>query len=398
MEYERSEIKVGLLLVVGVVLLVVFFAVINRWSVADHWEASAVFANVMGLKQDASVQYAGRHAGWVKGLRYVRVPDAETGKHVTHVELVLAVIADVPLTDQDVAYIDRSLTGEVVVEIEPGPGVPFTPGENVTLKSKEVPTFASLKEEIEQVMADVDRFAKEQRPVVEEALENFRDTFAQVKAQLAEEDGELHQAIVKFRQLGETSIALLEENREKLGQAVTSAGEVFAQIRSLTEELEPALKSSADGVQDVVARLQSLLAEQGPELKQAVTNFRQLGEDLNRLVATNRSRLSSMMEDGEQAAATVRDTVEDLRRSPWRLLKPPDVDDYTQSLYDTARELVLSSRELASTAEELKRLTASAPTDAERARLEQLLESAAKRLARAAELQEELWEALKARR
>ena len=144
--------------------------------------------------------------------------------------------------------------------------------------------------------------------------------------------------------------------------------------------------------------LQSLLTEQGPELEQAVTNFRQLGEDLNRLVAANRSRLSSMMEDGEQAAATVRDTVEDLRRSPWRLLKPLDVDDYTQSLYDTARELVLSSRELASTAEELKRLRGSAPTDAQRARLEQLLESAAKRLARAAELQEELWETLKARR
>jgi len=396
MEYNRSEIKVGLLLVAGLLLLVVFFAVINRWSVAEHWEVTAVFTNVMGLKRDAGVQYAGRLAGWVDDLRYLQVRDAETGKNVTHVELVLAVAADVPLTDKDVAHIERSLTGEVVVEIQPGPGTPYQPGKTVTLTSKEVPTFALLMEEMDKTMLDVSRFAKEQRPVLEEALANFRDTFARTRALLAQEEGELRPALVQFRRFAETATALLDENRKPVQEAIASAGDVFARARSLTKELEPGLKDSTDALQDITTRLRTFLSERGPELGDTVSNLRELSENLNQLITTNRPRVGATLEDLRRTAANIRMTVEDLRRNPWKLvLRPLGSDAYTQNIYDTARSLVLSAGELARTAEQLERLSLEEPSAAEQARIDATLEDLRQRLERSAALQEELWGTLK---
>ena len=406
MQYDRSEIKVGLLLVAGVVLLVAFFAVINRWAVGERRRATAVFATVKGLKKEASVQYAGRRAGWVEDLRYVQVPAPEPGRSVTRVELLLAIDAEVPLTDRDVAYIDRSLTGEVVVEIQPRPGTPLEPDQEATLASKEVPTFASLMEKADRTVTDISAFAKEQRPVVAEALTNFRDTFGRARAAagqleslLAEDGGELHQAIVEAAEFAASARTLLEENRQPLSEAVANARDFFARLQALSAELEPELTSSARALREVSARLETFFQEQGPAISQTVTNLHQLSQDLSGLLAENRTRIGAGLEDLRRTAATVRVTVEDLRRNPWKLvLRPLGEDAYTQNLYDTARELVLSAAELARTAEQLERLRGEVPSADTQARLAEALESVRAALERSAALQQELWETLRARR
>lgn len=405
MQYDRSEIKVGLLLIAGVALLVVFFAVVGRWTVGEHWRVSAVFANVKGLRKEAGVQYAGRRAGWVKDLEYVQMPAEEPGRTVTRVRLLLAVDADVPLTDRDVAYIDRSLTGEVVVEIQPGAGKPLQRGREVTLLSKEVPTFASLVERLDQAVSDIRAFTQEQRPVLAEALSNFRDTFAhaqvasaRLEALLAEDQGQLRQAIDEARRFAASARTLLEENRQPLSEAVAKARDFFDQLQGLTAELKPELTTSACSLQEVATRLEKFFTEQGPEISETVSNLHQLSQDLSRLLAENRSRIDASLEDLRRASATVRAAVEDLRRNPWKLaFRPLSEDAYTQNLYDTARELVLSAAELAYTAEQLERLRGETPSASAQARLAESLESVRAALERSAALQEELWRALKAR-
>jgi len=236
MEYDRSEVRVGLVLVVGIVLLVTFFAVINRWTVGEQWRVTTKFSDVMGVDREAIVQYAGRRAGKVEDLQYVQEPEHEGGQPVTRVQLVLAVDGSVPLTDKDLVYIDRSLTGEVVVQIEPHPGTRCTFGKPVVLPSKEVPTFASLMERVDQTITVLGSFAKDERPVVEDALTSFRDTFTQAKEMLA-------------------------ENSDSLHRTVADAGDLFAQLQPLVKDLGPKVKSSVEDFQDVIGRLQALLKE-----------------------------------------------------------------------------------------------------------------------------------------
>jgi len=406
MDYDRSEVKVGLVLLVGILLLVTFFAVINRWAVGEHWQVTTTFANVMGVSRDAIVQYAGRPAGWVQELQYVQQADPESGQPVARVQLVLAVDRSVPLTTKDLAYVDRSLTGEVVVEIEPHPGTPCTLGKPVVLSSKEVPTFAALMEGFDQTLTGLGNFAKDERPVVEEALANLRDTFAHAQVATAEletllagEKSELRQAIQEFREFAATGRQVLDENRESLSRTIASAGDLFTRFQSLLTELEPKLEGSAEGLQDVTAKLQTFLNEHGAEVTDTVANFRQLSQDLSELLATNRARIADTLADLRQTAATVRVTVEDLQRNPWKLVvRPLKVDTYSQNLYDTARALVLSSGELRRAAEELERLRAGARSAEEQAQTEATLQAIREQLERSAALEEQLWERLKAGR
>ena len=403
MDYDRSEVKVGLVLLVGILLLVTFFAVINRWAVGEHWQVTTTFANVMGVSRDAIVQYAGRPAGWVKELQYVQGVDPENGQPVARVQLVLAVDRSVPLTTEDLAYIDRSLTGEVVVEIEPHPGTRCTVGEPVVLPSKEVPSFAAVMEGLDQTVTGLSSFAKEQRPVVQEALANLRDTFAHAQVATAEletllagDKSELRQAIQEFRQFAATGRQVLDENRESLSRTIAGAGDLFTRFQSLLADLEPKLKGSADGLQDVTGKLQAFLDEHGVEVTDTVANFRQLSQDLSELVADNRTRITETLADLRETAATVRATVEDLRRNPWKLVvRPLKEDVYTQNLYDTARALVESSGELARAAEELETLRTGARSAEDQTRMEATLQAVREELARSAALQEELWQRLK---
>ena len=389
MEYDRSEIRVGLVLLAGLVLLVVFFAIINRWTVGEHQEAKALFANVMGLNEDASVQYAGRRAGWVKELGYEQVESPAGDGVITRVAAVLAVAADVPLTDADVAYIDRSLTGEVVVEIEPGPGTVFTPGAVIALKSKEVPTLASLMEESESTLAELATFVETQRPVMEETLVSVRDAFGRMSDLLASEEGELHQALTEIRQAAAEARAILEENREALGQVLTNAADLVAETREVVTELRPDLSASVSSFKDTMARVSALVDESQPRLEATL-------EDTRQTAATLRAAVEDLGWEAHQIAANVRVTVEDLHRNPWKVIfRPLGEDTHTQALFDAARQLVLSSSELARTAEQLERVRATELSPANQARVADLIENVEKSLERSAALQEELWETLK---
>jgi ABC-type transporter Mla subunit MlaD len=399
-------VKVGLVLVVGILLLVTFFAVINRWAVGEHWRVTTTFANVMGVDRDASVQYGGRRAGWVEDLQYTEQVDPKSGESVARVALVLAVDRNVPLTEKDLVYVDRSLTGEVVVEIDPHPGTRCTFGKPVVLPSKEVPTFAALMEGFDQTLTGLSSFAKAERPVVEEALANLRDTFAhaqvattQLEELLGGEKSDLRQALQEFRQFAATGREVLTENRESLGHAIAAAGDLFTQLQSLLTDLEPKIKASADGLQDVTGRLQTFLTEHGSTITDTVANFRQLSQDLSELLASNRTRITETLADLRQTAASVRVTVEDLQRNPWKLVvRPLKEDTYTQNLYDTARALVLTSRELARAAEELQQLRQAVRSPEGEAEVEATLQAIRKQLERSTALQEQLWERLKAGR
>lgn len=404
MDYSRSEVKVGLVLVVGILLLVTFFAVINRWAVGEHWRVTTTFANVMGVDRDASVQYGGRRAGWVEDLQYTEQVDATSGESVARVALVLAVDRNVPLTTKDLVYIDRSLTGEVVVEIQPQPGPPCTFGEAVTLPSKEVPTFAALMEGLDQTVTALGSFAKEQRPVVEEALANLRDTFAharvattELEALLGGDQSEVRQAFQEFRQFAATGREVLEKNRESLSRTIASAEELFGHLQSLLADMDPRIKSSVDGLADVTSRLQTFLDKHGSDITETIGNFRQLSQDASELLADNRTGIAETIADLRETARTVRVTVEDLRRNPWKLVvRPLKEDVYTQNLYDTARALVAASGELARAAEELETLRTGVRSAADQARLEAALQAIREELDRDAALQEELWQRLKA--
>jgi len=402
MEYDRSEIKVGLLLLAGIVLLVVFFAFVNQWTTGAEWEARALFGHVKGLQRDSPVRYAGQRVGRVAGLRFVEETDPETGKPVTRVEVTMALDAELRMTDEDVAYIDRSLTGEVVVEIHPGAGEPFEPGRLVTLRSEEVPSFASLMHKVSQGLDEMGAFAKAQKPVLEESLTNLRDALANFRdgtGRLTElldpETGDLPRALSEAREVLKSVRETINENREPLGQTVTDARELSAKLRSDYENLQPDLKSTVASFDQVGKSLADFFEQHGPELGTTAESLSAASRQVEKLLSANSTRIDSIFEDLRRTAATMRTTVEDLERNPWKLfMRPLEKDPYTQNLYDTARSLVLSTRELVRATEELGRLRAEFPEE-KSARLRAALQAVQEELARSAELQNQLWRTLK---
>jgi ABC-type transporter Mla subunit MlaD len=291
----------------------------------------------------------------------------------------------------------------VVVEIQPGAGQAFTPGQPVALQAREVPSFASILEKVSDGVDEVRAFAQAERPVVEESLGNlrdglgnFRDGAGRLNELLDPETGGLPRTLADARDLLGSLKDTVAENRESLGQTVADAKELTGKLRSDYEALQPRLQSAATSLDEVGKSLSDFFAQHGDELGRTAASLSTASRRIETLLQVNGTRIDAIFEDLRHTAATVRTTVDDLERNPWKLVaRPLKKDDYTQNLYDTARSLVMSTRELVRVAEELDRLKAEYPS-AEQERLEKALQAVRQELDRSAELQEQLWRALKA--
>ncbi|MBL0927442.1 MAG: hypothetical protein IBJ11_07300, partial [Phycisphaerales bacterium] len=139
---------------------------------------------------------------------------------------------------------------------------------------------------------------------------------------------------------------VIDENRANVRDTLANAktlsegGDAF--VKRLNEELTPLAKDMLTSGRDAlekadraVAKVDTLLTEERPNIRRSLASFR-LGAD------------------------QLRDTLLEVRRSPWRLLYRPDArESEVELLYDSARAYATAVSDLRATTEAIESLTAS---------------------------------------
>ena len=168
---------------------------------------------------------------------------------------------------------------------------------------------------------------------------------------------EIEQRVAEFRGFIEDVRPIIDENREQIRIAIgnfedasANTKEVTAQARSFMDRLNgemsdravAILESGQAGLEEArsaITKADSIVSEQRPQIRASLANFRLASDQL-------------------------RDTLIEVRRSPWRLLYRPDTRELEyELLYDAARSYAGAVTNLRGAAESLEAVSASDTPD-----------------------------------
>lgn len=189
-ERRTLEIKVGLFILTGISLLVVFVFIIGDFSTAFQpgYSLRLVFDTANGITDGSPVHYAGVEVGKVQAVNIVY----PTGETIPKVQLVVRLPSRVTVRADDQASISTfGLLGEKYLEINPGPGEgpvlepggrlygkPPVSTERIIERSNEVLTeFKRTLEGLNSLVGD-----PEARIYLKEAMQEARDATRNWKA------------------------------------------------------------------------------------------------------------------------------------------------------------------------------------------------------------------------
>ncbi|HUA69377.1 MAG TPA: MlaD family protein [Candidatus Saccharimonadales bacterium] len=264
MEKSRLEIKVGLFVMVGLVLLAVLLIQFSKGTsiFRGTYELRLHASNVGGLKQRASVLLAGVQVGNVSGIQLA--PD---GKSVT---IFLRIYKDYKIYHDARFVIEQSgFLGDQYVAVIPTANQPpvFQDGANVECEApfnlQEVARSASgFIQRIDETAKKLDAAVSDVRRLVlnEETLTNFADAVGNLRAVT-------EQATNTVASIN----ALVATNGAQIDLAVSNVVFFSRDLISLSSQTH------------------DLISTNGPEIAAAISNVEASTEDLKRLMDDLRS-------------------------------------------------------------------------------------------------------------
>lgn len=266
MEYRRSEIRAGVFLLLSfVVLAVMVFAVSDIQSLfRKKKDVKVAFTFSDGIEKNAPVRFSGVKIGKVKDIRVAPEPG-------DRIELTLSVYSDTVIKQDTKAAIKTlGLVGGKYVELTGGSpqARQLKPGE--TLSGEE-----SLKLE-DLTRAALDVVAK---------LRNIASNLNSI--------------------LGDPATA------KSLKATVQNLQEVSNNIKTMTSSKEEV----AEGLKN--------LPEVLKKLEESANNLKAITDKSDKIIGENRKNIDAMLESFKDMAKNLKETSEDVKSHPWKLLRKP---------------------------------------------------------------------------
>jgi len=266
MEYRRSEIRAGVFLLFSFVIVVVMvFAVSDVQSLfKKKKEVKALFSFSDGIEKNAPVRYSGMKIGKVESVRVAP-------EYNDRVEVTLSVYHDTIIKkDTKAAIKTLGLVGGKYVELSSGTAEAPLLGPNEILKGEE-----SLK--------------------IEDLTKAALDVVAKLKNIATNLD----------RTLGDPALS------KSLKATVQNLQEVTANIKVMTSSKEEV----AQGLKN--------LPEMLKKLDESANNLKAITDKTDKLVGDNKKNVDAMMESFRDMAKNLKETTDDVKSHPWKLLRKP---------------------------------------------------------------------------
>lgn len=324
---------------------------------------------VAGLERGAEVTLGGRRVGNVKSVEFENGAPGE----INDIVVVIAVNKDVQFREGVWAFLERPLLGSTssINFIALGDGAPIADGPIPGRLSP--PSFLAQAGYGDQEAANLRSMLQRGSDLMEKAegaVDDFRssiiadvraitsdarvryDTWAgridSITANLdegvargKEVVADIHLRVDQIQELLSTAQAYLDENRGDVrafiqrGRSISEKGDQFMDRLGgeIADQLEGLLEDGRAAMADArgaLERIDGVLAEQVPNVRKGMANFRLASDQL-------------------------RDSMAEIRRSPWRLLYRPDTREIEyELLYDSARIYASAVSDLRAATESLQ--------------------------------------------
>lgn len=333
MEYRRSEITAGLMIILCSLLLLVTVVVVGNIGhiFRPQKTFTILFRSSGGLETSAPVMFAGVKIGQVTAVRIA----PEQGNQIAvsvEVDREVEIKQDSPVT-----ITGRGLLGEVFVAISPGsPEAPLLP-EGGMLQGIDPLYFTDLTRTTNEValklQATIDRIYQiVANPATEATIE---ETLGEGKEIL-----EVYQQLgMELQEATRSADNLLDQVGADLQKTLRRIDTVVQQMNKLVEQSQENIITSTENLKQVTGNLNravldanqrisamletlqqkvTLLSEQ---LTLTITHLDGLAQRGTAVVDENRPNLFLMVQDLKETSQNLKELSDTVKRAPWKLIK-----------------------------------------------------------------------------
>ena len=388
---KRNNTLAGLLVIVcltaTVIIITILGGALEAFGKRDYTIRFPIEVGADGVEVGSRVTVGGVDSGTVTAREFAMADGTIVGIDVT-----IAVERDIPLREGTVALLQMPILGGTssINFSDLGDGAPLArtdliegriapPGilsstgfgeEQAEALRRIIATAQETTERInditkrfgDNVVPDVETIVgstRERYPTwldrVDSITANTDETMARGPAIAQEIEGR----VADFREFIEDVRPVIDENRETIRLALENFNEASANTRDVTARARDFMdrlngemsdraiaildsgQTTLDDTREAIAKADSIIGEQRPAIRASLANFRLASDQL-------------------------RDTLIEVRRSPWRLLYRPDTRELEyELLYDAARSYAGAVTNLRGAAESLEAVSASDAPDSE---------------------------------
>jgi phospholipid/cholesterol/gamma-HCH transport system substrate-binding protein len=300
MEREANYAAVGAFVLVVALAAALFVYWYSGTRVHRTYERYEIYfdGSVSGLEQGAAVRYLGVRVGRVVEMR---IDPRDAGR----VEVIAAIESTAPISPRTIAELNlQGVTGLLYIDLQESPR-PAPP----SVQSLEYPVIRSAPSQFDVFMAQLPRLSAAAGGVIERLNRLLSD----------------HNIDDVSRSLDNLSQA-----SRSLPETVRSVNSLLVQLRTATAELG----ATAASARNVMATAGPQVVTTMRRLQNVAANLSQATDQLDRMIAENRSdvrsftrsslpAIESFVREGRAAANDIRDLSESLRRNPSQLLYQP---------------------------------------------------------------------------
>lgn len=386
---KRNNTLAGILVLfsIGAILaiVVVLGGGLEAFGKRDYTVRFPLETGAEGIEVGSRVTVGGVQVGMVTSRRF-----AMNDGGIEGIDVTVAIEKNIGLREGTIAYLQlpilggtgsinfsqlgdkRLLTEDDLIEgrIAP-PGILSSTGFGEEQAEALRQIIATARDTTERINDITSRFSEGVVPDVETIVGSTRERYpawldrvdsitASAEETLAkgpEIAREVEVRVIEFRELVEDIRPIIDENRETIRAALENFEATSANSKAITEQARTFMdrlngelsdkavaildsgRAGLDEAREAVATADSILGEQRPQIRASLANFRLASDQL-------------------------RDTLIEVRRSPWRLLYRPDTRELEyELLYDAARAYAGAVTNLRGAAESLEAVSAGQSPD-----------------------------------
>lgn len=288
MEYKAYEVKAGLLVIVGMILLFVFLFAISG---LDWWSEKSIyfarFSYIGGITEGSSVRFGGLEIGKVTG---VRLP----GDDDPRIELVVAIDNKAKIRTDSKTYLTTlGIMGAMYVEITTGSADSLVLPPGSMLNCLEVTPFAQMSGKVSDVGENLDLFLNRLNDVLNEQNRAYINSILE----------NMNLMVNTSRHTMSSMLA----NLDTLSQQLILT---FDRLDKLMATNELAFSSSLNDLHDILATT-----------KNSLVTMEQTGQSLNALIINNNDNYQEIITNLRVLTQNMEEFSQLIKEQPWNLVR-----------------------------------------------------------------------------
>jgi len=314
MDVFRSEIKVGLLILVAAILFTVGLLLVS--DIRSFWDQRKIlvlhFPYADGITTGSPVWYAGLEVGEVSDIRIAR-------KEVDRIAVTVKISPEARVrTDSRVAIRSLGMMGAKYVEISPGtPDAPVVPGGGV-LEGEAPSSLSEMMETGQQIAVRIAQLVQETQELIHEVRteSSIKETIQNANGLMVDMRGQVKDLKPLLKKLTAFADSLNETGHNL--KSVT--GEGGKDVLALFKELR-------DTNRDLQKRLGNLEGQLVQTLVQAEEGFADaqgVAKGVRSMVAESQDDVASLLRHLDETARNLDSLSEDLKNHPWKVVWKED--------------------------------------------------------------------------